>query len=326
MLPFVSTSSPSNWKELMNCSFWWLPACPALDAGFSMVRAASLHKHGLKCYRDIWRGRRFLTPPEAQEKFGLLPPEFPVWSVVVAHLDSMWENLIRTSPRKLTYGEWMAIYGDAGDLLPIVVCRAEEDFQPVVGTCMIKIPHKTQLFKVKWLSKTLEEILGDSLKLSTVWDEHGDDTVQLCCGTVCRVRVLEAIKGPKKSSIWWYYGPISKLVWDPHRMQWLEAKDFMKYTSNQGRELLRRQTNMPNVVEKKWARVLPTNYKLRWNNIWDTERVRKEAGLMWMIWHKVVAVNAWRGAISQEIDQSCLVCLRGIRETVMHRFWECEAM
>ena len=46
---------------------------------------------------------------------------------------------------------------------------------------------------------------------------------------------------------------------------------------------------------------------------------------MWLIWHKAVAVNAWKGAISQEVDQSCPVCLKGIRETVMHRFWECEA-
>ena len=44
-----------------------------------------------------------------------------------------------------------------------------------------------------------------------------------------------------------------------------------------------------------------------------------------MIWHKGVAVNVWRGVISQEIDQSCSVCLRGIRETVMHGFWECSA-
>ena len=71
--------------------------------------------------------------------------------------------------------------------------------------------------------------------------------------------------------------------------------------------------------------ILPANYKLRWNNIWNTERVRKEAGLMWMIWHKAVAMNAWRGVISQEIDQSCAVCLKGSKETVLHRFWECLA-
>ena len=324
MLPFVSTNTPSNWEKLMNCSFWWPLACPTLDAGFSMVRAAYLHKRGLKYYRDIWRGGRFLTPPEAQEKFGLLPPEFSAWSTVVTHLDRMWGNLIRFSPRKLTCGEWMAIFDDVGDLVPTVVCRAKEGFQPVVGTYTVKIPHKVQLFKIKWMSRTLEEIPSDSLNLPSAWGEFGEDTVQLCCGTVCRVRVLEAIKGPKKTSIWWYYGPISKLVWDPGRRQWPEAKNLMKYTSNQGRELLRQRTNTPNVIVKKWVGILPSDYKLRWNNIWDTERVRKEAGLIWMVWHKAVAVNAWRGAISQEIDQSYPVCLRGIRETVMHSFWECE--
>ena len=67
------------------------------------------------------------------------------------------------------------------------------------------------------------------------------------------------------------------------------------------------------------------NYKLRWNNTWDMEKVKKEAGLMWMIWHKAVAVNAWRGVVSQEIDQSCVVCLKGIKEIVLHYFWECAA-
>ena len=33
--------------------------------------------------------------------------------------------------------------------------------------------------------------------------------------------------------------------------------------------------------------MLPTNYKLRWSNIRDSERVRKEAGLMWR-WCEVI--------------------------------------
>ena len=325
MLPFVSTRDPSNWEELMSCSFWWLPSCPAIEAGFTMKRAASLHKHGLRWYRDIWRGGRFLTPLEAQMKFELLPGKFTVWSEVVAHLYQIWSNLLRSSPRKLACREWLAIYGDADSLLPIVVCRADEGFQPETRTSMVKIPCNSQLYKVKRSSKTLEEITNDDLLLPTTWDEYGDDTVQLCFSLVYRVRVLEATKGPKKTAIWWYYGPISKLVWEPGRLHWPKAKDFMKFTSNQGRELLQCQASIPNVVEKKWAGVLPTNYKLRWNNIYDTERVRKEAGLMWMIWHKAVAVNVWRGVVSPEIDQNCPVCLRGIRETIMHRFWECLA-
>ena len=113
---------------------------------------------------------------------------------------------------------------------------------------------------------------------------------------------MEVVKGPKKASIWLYYGMISKLEWDPGRMSWPDSKEFMKFSSKQGRELLQHQVRIPNVVERKWGGVLPANYKLRWINIWDSERVRKEAGLMWMIWHKAVVVNAWRGAISHIVD------------------------
>ena len=263
-----------------------------------------------------------MTPLEVQENFGLLPVEFPTWSVVVTRLYHTWDDLLKSRSRKINCGEWLAIFGDM-DSAPLAVCRAEEGFQPSTGTSMVRIPHKTQLFTVKQALKSLEEIPGDTPKFPTTWDEFGDDTIQLYRNTVCRLRILEVIKGPKKASIWLYYRMISKLDWDPGRMYWPEAKEFMKYSSKQGRELLQRQARIPNVVERKWPGVLPANYKLRWNNVWDTERVRKEAGLMWMIWHKAVALNVWRGVISQEIDQSCLVCLRGIRETIMYGFWEC---
>ena len=95
----------------------------------------------------------------------------------------------------------------------------------------------------------------------------------------------------------------SKLDWDPGRMFWSDSKEFLKYSSKQGRELLQQHTRVPNVVGRKWRGVLPDNYKLRWDNVWDTERMR----------------------IAQEIDQSCSVCLRGTKETVMHGFWECPA-
>ena len=263
----------------MSCSFWWLQFSLATDMGLSSAMAASLHKKGLKRYRDIWRRGLFMTPLEVQENFGLLLVEFPMWSAVVARLYRTWDDLLKSSSRKLNCGEWLAIYGDP-DSLPLVVCRVEEGSQPSTGTNMVRIPRKTQLLSVEQPSKSLEEIPGDTPKFPTIWDEYGDDTVQLCRGLVCRVRILEVIKGPKKASIWLYYRPISKLEWDPGCMYWPEAKEFMKYTSKQGRELLRRQARIPNVVERKWPGVLPANHKLRWNNIWDTKRIRKEAGLM----------------------------------------------
>jgi hypothetical protein len=82
---------------------------------------------------------------------------------------------------------------------------------------------------------------------------------------------------------------------------------------------------VPNVIEKKWLGVLPLDFKLRWNNVWDKEQVSKEAWLIWMIWHIVVVVNEWRGIANPMIPQGCLDCRDGSVETALHRFWECRS-
>ena len=102
-----------------------------------------------------------MTPLEVQENFDLLPAEFPVWFAVVSRLYQTWKDVLKFSSRRLDYGEWLAIYGDTDSLLPLVVCRAEEGFQPSVGTSMVRIPRKVQLFAIKQSLKTLEEILDD---------------------------------------------------------------------------------------------------------------------------------------------------------------------
>ena len=202
MLPFVSVSSPTNWEELICCSFWWHPEGQIEEYGFSPARAASLHKCSLKRYSDIWCVGRFLSPPEAQEKFNLLPVELPIWAEVVIRLHRRWRNLLRSSSRKINCGEWLAIFGDTAGSMPIVVCKVVEGFQPEVGAGSVKIPRSTQLFSVKQSSMTLEETSGDSLNLPALWDDLGNDTVQLCYGAIHKVRVLEATKGPKKTTIW----------------------------------------------------------------------------------------------------------------------------
>ena len=202
-----------------------------------------------------------MTPIEIQDKYGLLPAEFPIWSAIVIRIYHTWDDLLKARSSMLKCGEWMAIFGES-DSFPVAVCRADEGFQPSTSNSILRIPRKIQLFTVKQVSKTLEVIPEEMPKFPIIWDERGDDTVQLCHGKVCRVRVVEVIKGPKKSPIWLYYGLISKLEWDPGQMYWPDFKEFLKYTSKQGRELLQRQVKIPNVVEQKWSGVLPNNYKL----------------------------------------------------------------
>jgi hypothetical protein len=66
--------------------------------------------------------------------------------------------------------------------------------------------------------------------------------------------------------------------------------------------------------------MLPGDLRFRWTLIWDHERQRKEAGLMWQIWHMAVAVNVWHRKIAPNIN----VCGSGHDETMFHRFWDCD--
>lgn len=92
-----------------------------------------------------------------------------------------------------------------------------------------------------------------------------------------------------------------------------------------GRLLLRKHHVIPSVVRKKWTGILSHTFKLRWSTIWTTDITKKESGLLWAIWHRAMAVNEWRGRISANVDQRCLVCTLGKKESVLHRFWECHS-
>lgn len=91
------------------------------------------------------------------------------------------------------------------------------------------------------------------------------------------------------------------------------------------RSLLQEKHTTRNVVTQKWEGVLPTHFKLKQANMWNKEKVRKEAGLLSLTWHRAVAVNEWRGRIDNNVDQCCPVCLTGTRKYALHRFWECSS-
>lgn len=91
-----------------------------------------------------------------------------------------------------------------------------------------------------------------------------------------------------------FCGRIDKLEWDPGRLFWPRRNvlsPFMSFLARIGRDLLQQRYVAPSVIERKWQGVLPLNYRLRWSLIWAKGRTPKEVGLLWLVWHKVVAVN-----------------------------------
>jgi hypothetical protein len=97
------------------------------------------------------------------------------------------------------------------------------------------------------------------------------------------------------------------------------------YTASLGRNLLRNRHDIPNLIVKKWQGVLPFTFRLCWKTVWAKKRTPKEAGLLWLIWHRSVAVNMWRCRINHNISKSCVVCPRRSEESILYRFWECQS-
>ena len=73
-------------------------------------------------------------------------------------------------------------------------------------------------------------------------------------------------------------------------------------------------------MAKKWAPVLPASFTPNWMEVWNCRRPRKEVGLLWSIYHGVVATNVWQAQISTAIDPSCTYCTVNSPETLLHQF------
>jgi hypothetical protein len=73
----------------------------------------------------------------------------------------------------------------------------------------------------------------------------------------------------------------------------------------------------------KWAKLLPSNFKLKWSNTWDKQCSKKEVGFIWTIWNKPIVVNMWKPIVDGSINKSYLLC-EFCNESILHRFWECK--
>lgn len=262
-----------------------------------------------------------MTPWEVQQAFGLPITEFGAWEVATANAWQAWRPIILKQQSPIAK-EWVGVFSDNLVELPTLVCQTNEDFLPKPGPGFHNIPLKLITYVVRPQSASLVEIPWESRLSAATYDSRGDGAITVIAGCIRRVRVIEVKKGPKKLPVLLYYGKTQDLLWDPARYFWPDRVPLMSYTTSLGRKFLLKTHKVPDVVEKKWSGVLPVTYKLRWLNVWDGERTKKEAGLLWAIWHKGVEVNASRGTGSgrRRIDQCCPICMTGTRETVMHRF------
>jgi len=118
------------------------------------------------------------------------------------------------------------------------------------------------------------------------------------------VRISELLRGPKKVHYLICSSKIDTLKFDLSAYSWKGGELPFFFTTTLGRKMLRDSKPKINVVEKRWVRVLPFSFMLRWMNIWCKTRTRKEAGFIWALWNKAIVVNIWRIKVDNLINQT----------------------
>lgn len=97
----------------------------------------------------------------------------------------------------------------------------------------------------------------------------------------------------------------------------------MHYTTQLGQDFLRKRQPPLRLAASKWANILLLNFIFKWKQLRFPERSKTEASFIWQIWHKSVALNAWRCHFNPAIDITCSICLTRAVEDNVHRFWHC---
>jgi hypothetical protein len=150
--------------------FWWSEFAPIIGPGFSKIRAAQLHRAGLRCLRDAWQGGTFLSANETGVKFGLKAAEYNAWNTAIAILRRVWRGLLAGINPTAEPGEWLGIFGNNLHNLPVLVFQAGHNPDLVIGAPaqVWQIPSCTDLFSVLLASRCLTKYYSRA--------HHGDRT------------------------------------------------------------------------------------------------------------------------------------------------------
>lgn len=326
MLPEVKFIEPQCFEEFLSCSVWWNPYASAIGPGFSRNRAGELHRAGIRFMRDIWHPSEvcFLRADEVSAQFGLRPEEIGAWYAVLAAFATQWPSLMQGPPDRAKEYDWVGIFHDSDSKLPVCVVPCTGGFTLPLRPhgAEFHIPFSRACFTVQPRSRHLIRIAGADRAVTSAIDPGGNGPASVFQGRSHRVRVVDIERGQPKVKHLLYYGRVDRLTFDLDRIMWHDEFSFMSYTTKEGRAILRRHQQIPD-LSRKWTGILLAHHNFRWTTVWTHDRTKKEEGLIWLTWNRAVAMNDWRGRLNGTINRNCPVCDTGANESVLHRFWEC---
>lgn len=103
----------------MSKSFWWSDFATIIGPGFAKLRAAQLHRAGLR--KDAWEGDGFISAESARGKFGLKKTEYNSRKFAIRTLTRAWAGLLTGIIPRADPQEWIGVFEDNPSSLPSVV-------------------------------------------------------------------------------------------------------------------------------------------------------------------------------------------------------------
>jgi hypothetical protein len=129
MLRDLQYVPPNNIDDLSSCSLWYCPEAPLIGPWFSKQRASTLYKEGMRHYRDVMEGTKFISSAAAQKKFGLKRKELGAWNTTTNFLCWKWGYILNTPQGKAARGDWLGIYPNMLANQPYMIVQAKEGFE-----------------------------------------------------------------------------------------------------------------------------------------------------------------------------------------------------
>lgn len=101
-------------------------------------------------------------------------------------------------------------------------------------------------------------------------------------GVVAQVRMVEVTKGPKKLHFLMFCGNLGALESNSKAYCPKGCEILFFYNTAIGRKVLRSSKPKANIVEKRWLKLLPSNFKLRWSKNWDEHHIVRTLVSYWL--------------------------------------------
>lgn len=85
---------PRDFHNVLHSSIWWSSKIQLIGHGFSLTRARTLHKKGLRCVDDTWdmEHSHIILWREAHERYGLLDSEEEDWDLITCSIMHEWHD------------------------------------------------------------------------------------------------------------------------------------------------------------------------------------------------------------------------------------------